>query len=184
MANLSRWDPFNDMVSLRDVMDQLFENALVGFGPSGGNQGRSGWYVPVDVTETDDSFVVEASLPGLNPDDLNITVQENVLTIAGEAGGENEKKEQRYHLRERRWGSFSRSITLPTVVNASDVQAEYTNGVLRLTLPKAEEAKPKRIQIKAGGQQRMIEGSSQRVLSGQSGQTEHAQTHRGGTNRS
>ena len=163
MANLTRWDPFQEMVSLRDVMDQLSENALVGPALSSG-QGRSGWQLPLDVTGNDDGFVVEASLPGINPDDLSIQVQENILTISGEMKQNTENKEQRYHVRERRWGSFYRSVALPMTVDASKVQAEYNNGVLKLTLPKAEEAKPKRIQVKTGhgsdGQQRTIEGQS------------------------
>lgn len=162
MANMMRWEPYSDAVSLREAMDQLFESALVGLGSSAGNRGgHQGWYVPVDVTENEDYFVIEASLPGINPDDLNITVQENVLTLAGEMKQQEEKKEQRYHLRERRFGSFTRSIMLPTVVKASDVQAEYTDGILRLTLPKAEEARPRRIQVKTGGSgQKTIEGQS------------------------
>jgi HSP20 family protein len=167
MASMTRWDPYGDMVSLRDVMDQLFENALVGFG-SGSSTGRQGWQVPIDVTENDDSYVVEAALPGINPDDLNITVQENVLTISGEAKQQQDKQEQRYHMRERRWGNFSRSISLPMSVNASEVKAEYTDGVLKLTLPKSEEAKPKRIQVKTGSGQKTIEGQSQHVQQDQS----------------
>ena len=163
MANLMRWDPFNDMVSLRDAMDQLFENALIGFGPSTGMQRPGqGFAFPVDVTENEDNYYVKASLPGISPDDVNISVQENVVTIQGETKQEDENKEQRWHMRERRWGSFSRSFTLPAGVDANNVQAEYENGVLSLTLPKSQEAKPKRISIKGSGQ-KTIEGHSTSV---------------------
>jgi HSP20 family protein len=159
MANRSMqtWDPFREMVTLRDAMDSLFENALIQ--PSGGNRGSAGQYLPVDVMENNDNFVVRASLPGINPDDLNITVVDSVLTIEGEVRAD-EEKDTRYHLRERRWGSFSRQIALPTSVNANAVQADYSNGILTLTLLKSEEAKPKRIQIQANGH-KMIEGQTQ-----------------------
>ena len=160
MANMVRWDPFNEMMTLRDAMDQLFENALIGTGPRSAGQQANGWGLPVDVTEDEDNYVVKASVPGINPDDLDISVLDNVLTIKGEVKADEEKKDQRYHMRERRWGSFSRSITLPTAVKADGVQAEYNNGELRLTLPKTEEVKPKRISIHTSGR-KTIEGQKQ-----------------------
>jgi HSP20 family protein len=160
MANRSMqtWDPFREMVTLRDAMDSLFENALIQ--PSGGSRGTAGQYLPVDLMEKGDNFVVRVSLPGINPDDLNVTVVENVLTIQGEVRSDEQEKDTRYHVRERRWGAFSRQIALPTSVDANAVQADYNNGVLTLTLPKSEEAKPKRIQIQANGH-KVIEGQAQ-----------------------
>jgi HSP20 family protein len=162
MANLVRWDPFGEMVSLRQAMDELFENALIGTpGRQSGTQQPSSWGLPLDVTENEDNYVVKASIPGIDPNDLDITVLENTLTIKGELKDENENKDERYHVRERRWGSFSRSVTLPTAVKPDAVQAEYNQGVLKLTLPKTEEVKPRRIQIKTNGQtQKTIEGQA------------------------
>jgi HSP20 family protein len=160
MANLTRWDPYNDMISLRDAMDQLLENALISFGrTTGGQRSSMAFAFPVDITEQDDHYIVKASLPGIKPEDLDITVQDNLLTIQGEMQAEEEKKEERYHLRERRWGSFARSIALPTGVDANNVQAEYENGILTLTLPKSQEARPKHISVK-GGAEKTIEGQS------------------------
>lgn len=149
MADLVRWDPFREMTSLRDAMDRLFESAWIT--PSRWLGSDVTYGVPVDVIENDDNYVVKASVPGFQPDDLNVTVQDNVLTISGEVKAEEEKKDERYHLRERRWGSFTRSVSLPYAVKSDAVEANYENGVLTLTLPKAEEVKRKRIAIKAGG---------------------------------
>jgi HSP20 family protein len=107
------------------------------------------WRLALDVSENEDAFMVEAAMPGINPDDLDITLEDNILTIQGETKAERDVEESRYHLRERRFGRFSRSLQLPTAINADEVEAEYTNGVLILTIPKAEEVKPKRIAIKA-----------------------------------
>jgi HSP20 family protein len=107
------------------------------------------WDLALDVIENEDEYLVRASLPGLNPDDLEITYINNALTIKGEVKGENEVKESRYHLRERRYGSFARSILLPSNVSAEKIEAKYENGVLTLKLPKAEEAKPKKIDVKS-----------------------------------
>jgi HSP20 family protein len=165
MANLARWDPYADTMGLREALDQLFQNALIGFGPwqGSGGQLRSNTAFPIDLTENDDSFVVKASLLGLDPNDLEVRVQDNVLTIQGEMKSEEEKKDERYHLRERRWGTFARIIALPSNVDSSKVQAEYENGVFFLTLPKTEEAKPRRIQIKGGEQGKQLEGQASAV---------------------
>ncbi len=164
MANLTRWDPFSEMLSLREAMDSLFENAMIA--PySGGRSAEGGYGLPLDVTENEDNFVVKASIPGIKPEDLDVTVNGDTLTIKGELKADEEKKDERYHLRERRWGAFQRSVTLPAPVKTDQVQADYNNGVLTLTLPKTEEVKPKRIQIKGShgdGQPRMIEGQAQR----------------------
>ena len=154
MANLMCWDSYGEMMSLRQAMDSLFENALIT--PSGGSVGgagqQGGWGLPLDVTENDDNFVVKASAPGISPDDLDITVNGDTLTIKGEVKAEEEKHGERYHLRERRFGSFSRSVTLPAPVKTDGVEADYHNGVLTLPLPKSDEVKPKRIAIRTGGQ--------------------------------
>ncbi len=156
MSDLIRWDPFREMMTLRSAMDRLFENAFVG--SDSGLMQPASWDLALDVAETGDEFLVKASLPGINPDDLYITYNDRVLTIKGEIKDEKNIEEQQYHLRERRYGSFSRSVALPATVKADKIEASYASGVLTLHLPKAEEAKPKRIAIRHDGSQKMIEG--------------------------
>lgn len=149
---LTRWDPLREMTSLRSAMDRLLDRAFIG---------EPEWESPrlmsfaLDVSESDNEYQVEASLPGIDPEDLEITYTGNTLTIKGETKSESEKEGARYHMRERRFGSFSRSITLPSTVDASKIEANYEKGVLKLQIPKAEEAKPKRIEVKTP---KMIEG--------------------------
>ena len=150
---LTRWDPFQEMLNLRRTVDRLFDNASQDHDWAQSTP----WGLAVDVVENKDDFIVKASVPGINPDDLDISYVEDTLTIKGEIKSENEVKENQYHLRERRYGTFSRSITLPTTIKGDAIEASYHNGVITLRLPKAEEVKPKRIAIKVGDQ-KMIEG--------------------------
>ena len=150
---LTRWDPFHEMLNLRRTVDRLFDNV-------GADQNwaqPSMWGLAVDMVENKDDFIVKASVPGINPDDLDISYADDTLTIKGEIKSDNEVKENQYHMRERRYGSFARSITLPTKIKGDAIEASYQNGVVTLRLPKAEEVKPKRISIKVGDQ-KMIEG--------------------------
>lgn len=151
MANVVRWDPFREMMQMRRSVDRMMDQAMDG---SGWDEPMR-WALPVDVAENNDAYIVKASLPGVNPDDINITYDNHVLTLSTEMQAEEEKKEERYLLRERRYGSFSRSITLPNVVDPGKIEAQYEAGVLTLTLPKAEEVKPRRIPIQA---RKTIEG--------------------------
>lgn len=146
MSNLTRWDPVREMMTLRNAMDHLFDSAFVGpnLALSASNLG-----VAVDVIENTNEYVVKAELPGVKPDDLDITYNNNVLTIKGEFKEEKDVEENRYHVHERRSGAFTRSFSLPSNVRADAIQASFDQGLLILTLPKAEEAKPKRISVKA-----------------------------------
>jgi HSP20 family protein len=145
MANITRWDPYRDMMTLRNAMDYLFDSAFIG--PNLISEaGTAG--VAIDVLENNDNFVVKASLPGVRTEDLDITYNNNVLTIKGEVKAEKVIEEARYHLQERRYGTFARSLTLPANVNAEAIKANFENGILTLILPKAEEAKPKHIAVK------------------------------------
>jgi HSP20 family protein len=148
MADLIRWDPFRDMVSLRDAMDRLFEDSFVRpRGESPTLEGRE-QTLALDVYETDDNLVVEASLPGFNPDEVDISIVGNTLTINGEHEKHQEKEEEgKYYFRERRYGAFQRVVALPVETNADKAEATFENGVLKLSLPKAEEVKPKRIEV-------------------------------------
>lgn len=154
MTNIIRWDPFREMVTMRSAMDRLF-NSLAS--ESADWPQSTVWNLALDVAETADQYVVKASLPGVKPEDLEITYNANTLTIKGEIKAEEESENKRYHLRERRYGSFTRSITLPDTVKADAIQASYDAGVLTLTLPKAEEAKPKRITVQTASD-KVLEG--------------------------
>ena len=157
MANLTRWDPFRELADMRNMMDRMLERSFAV--PQAGWQQT--WDLPLDVIENEDEYVVKASIPGINPDNLDITFNDRTLTIKGESKGEEEKKEQRYHLRERWSGSFTRSISLPTRVKAEGIQASCENGVLTLHLPKTEEVKPRRIAIQANAP-KVIEAKSKK----------------------
>jgi HSP20 family protein len=147
---IERWDPFREAVSLRDAMNSLFQDSFV---RPGGTMAQSGSAaLPLDVYETENEFVIRASLPGVKPEDVQITVQGDTVTIRGESKAEEERKGEQWHLRERRFGAFQRSVSLPTPVNADKAQAHFENGVLTLTLPKSEAARPRQIKIGAGSQ--------------------------------
>lgn len=151
MANLTRWDPFRELASMREMMDRVFDREL-----SAPASWSTDWNLALDVVENPDSFVVKASVPGVKPDDLEITYNDRVLTIKGEMHEDRAVEQSRYHMRERRYGKFSRSISLPGTIDADHIQANYDAGVLTLTLPKTEEAKPRRIAIQNGS--KIIEG--------------------------
>jgi HSP20 family protein len=147
MATVTRWDPFQDMLSLREAMNQLMEESFVRPAPGGNGQG----FVPaLDLSETAEGYLVEAAVPGLKPENLEITVENNVLTIKGETRQEVDDKQRSFHRIERRFGSFQRTVGLPTTVKADAIKAELTNGVLRLEIPKAEEVKPRKISVNIG----------------------------------
>lgn len=148
MANMVRWDPARDTVSLREAMDRLFEESFLRPGFLGGNDSASA-LMPLDMYETQDDVVVKAAIPGVKPEDIEVTVTGDLLTIKGEFKSENEQRDEKrnYHRQERRFGSFSRQVALPSRVNADACQADFENGVLTLKLPKVEEAKVKKVQI-------------------------------------
>ena len=146
MSNLTRWEPVREMMTLREAMDRLFDDAFTR--PLSVRDG--GWSTPaVDMYQTDNDVVVKAALPGFKADDVQINVTGDVLTIRGEMKFEDEQKDKAWHIREHRWGSFERSISLPTDVVSEKAQADFDNGILTVTLPKAEEVKPKTITVKA-----------------------------------
>ena len=154
---IERWDPFREAISLRDAMNSLLQESFV---RPGGMQGQGGQAtLPLDITETENEFVVKASLPGVKPDDVEIIVQGDTLTIRGESKAEEEKKGEHWHLRERRFGAFQRSVALATPVNSDQAQAHYEHGVLTLTLPKSEAAKPRQIKVTGASQAQVGNGS-------------------------
>lgn len=148
MSSLMRFDPEREFLSLRDAMNRLMEESFVlpsMIGEVRGS-GRS-WGLAVDMYETNDNLVVKASVPGIKPEQLDVTVQGETLTIKGEMQEEQQREQGRYHVRERRQGAFSRTLVLPFPIQNDKVQATFENGVLTLTLPKAEEIKPRNIKV-------------------------------------
>lgn len=149
MANIIRWQPMSDLVSLRDAMDRLFEDSFVT--PRSWNTGQGMTEPSLDVYETANDVVVKAALPGIKPEDVDITLTGGLLTISGETKEETEQKDKNYIRRERRYGSFSRSVSLPEGLNGDKADAKFENGVLTLTVPKSDQIKPKKIQVKTNG---------------------------------
>jgi len=145
MANLTRWDPVKEMVSMRDVMDRAFENF---FSRSPENYQGYGTF-DVNMFQTDDEVIIKASVPGVKPEDIHISISGDTLTIRGETKDEEEVKDSNYHIKEIKFGSFSRSILLPCLVLAEKSNAEFKDGILKLNLQKAEEVQPKTITVKA-----------------------------------
>jgi HSP20 family protein len=163
----TRWDPFGDLRSVQeeqaqDQMDRLFAQALGLHGQWQSATGAStrAWAPALDIAEGKDAYLVTVELPGVKLDDLEITLEDGLLTIQGERHVANDSSEEQFHRVERRSGAFRRSITLPTHVEADAVEASMEDGVLRILVPKAEEAKAKRIQVNPGGQMEAIAGSS------------------------
>jgi len=146
MSNLTRWEPVREMMTLREAMDRLFDDAFTR--PI--NLRDGGWSAPaVDMYQTDDEVVVKVALPGFKAEEVQINVTGDVLTLRGERKREEEIENKAWHIREHRWGSFERSLGLPTDVRADKANADFENGILTVTLPKAEEVKPKTISVKA-----------------------------------
>lgn len=148
---IDRHDPFSRALGLRQVMDRLLEDAVVM--PRGG-EGQT-WGGPMlNVYEEGDELTVEAQLPGLKPEDLDINVEQGVLTISGQTATDEERKERNYLVREHRSGRFTRSLRLPATYNSDGCTASFEHGVLRLVFPKSEAAKPRRISIGGASQKK------------------------------
>lgn len=148
MTIVRRPSPFGDLMSLRQAMDRLFEDSFIRT-PFWTTNGQEGWVLPLDIRSTTDALLVEASLPGVRPEDVDITVEAGTLTISGTTGTERSTEEGDYLVREIRRGSFSRTISLPQGLEADKAEATFENGVLHLRVPKAEQVKPRQIKISA-----------------------------------
>jgi HSP20 family protein len=153
---LSRWNPLGEMVSLRQAMDRLFEDSFVSPLTRSGEGAQIS--PAIDVHETPDAVVVTASLPGIRPEDVEITMTGQVLSIRGEFKEDESVSRDQYLYQERRYGTFARQIQLPMRVQGDKAEASFENGLLRLQIPKAEEIKPRQIQIRAG---RNVTGETQ-----------------------
>ena len=142
-----RYDPFRDLRTLQEEVNRLFSTNLTrAFGDEG--IGRGAWAPSVDIYENKDQIVLEAELPGMKQEDFDLSIENNVITLRGERKFEKTDETDNYHRVERSYGSFTRSFTLPQTVSAEGANAEYSNGVLRVTLPKREETKARRIEVK------------------------------------
>jgi len=151
---MQRWEPFKEMVTLRNAMDRLFEDSFVR-PTTWWVEGDSRGALALDMYQTANEVVVKASLPGFRPEEVDISIVGDTLSIKAEHKEESETREGEYFLKERRYGVLSRVVNIPVNVKSDKAEALFENGVLTLTLPKAEEAKPKQIKVKAKG---LIEG--------------------------
>jgi len=143
---MQRWDGFRELASLRDAVNYIFQESCVQPNGPRAEPGASSFTLPLDVTEAENEFVVKASLPGIKPEDVQTTVLGDTLTIRGESKVEDENGHD-WLLRERRYGSFQRSVSMGTPINADMAIAQFDDGVLTLTLPKSEQARPKQIKV-------------------------------------
>ncbi len=140
---LTKWEPFSDLVSLRDDMDRFFET-FFGQHP----EDREGFWTPIlDIEDSNGNIVVKAEIPGMEKDEIKVSVRNNMLSISGERKQEIETKDKTFHRIERSYGKFSRTITLPSEVDADKIKAAYKDGVLNIILPKPESMKPKQIEV-------------------------------------
>ena len=160
-TTLTRWDPFNELANIRSVMDRLFDPAFSRFSGGRSNEEFGPVNLGLDVYETDADYVIRAAVPGVDPKDVEISVDDEILTIKGESRHRNEVAEESYLRKELSVGSFQRSLRLPPTVDAEKATANFEHGVLKLSIPKKPEARPKSIKIVPQG---VIEGASQGSL--------------------
>jgi HSP20 family protein len=151
--SLVRWNPArelatwpSDLFGIQREMNKMFDGVFRGTGDE--DYSFSSWTPAVDIAEHDDEYLVKVELPGVNKDEVKLTLENNILTIRGEKKQEKETKKENYHRVERSYGSFQRSFTLPAAVKSDKIDASYKDGILTVSLPKAEEAKPKQIEVK------------------------------------
>lgn len=148
---VTRWDPFRDLMSIQNELNRLFGRTYAGGEAGGSGAGSGAWVPPLDIFETKEKFVLTAELPGVAPDTVDVTVEDSTLTIQGERRFYEGVPEEAFHRVERRFGPFARSVSLPQTANSEQIQASFDKGVLTIEIPKAEEAKPKKITVKATG---------------------------------
>jgi HSP20 family protein len=162
MNNLTRWDPFHELANLQDRMNRLFTQPVAAFGNFANEESltQGSFVPPVDVYEDEHSIQLKMEVPGIEEKDIDIRLENNLMTVRGERQFSKETKEENYHRIERRYGSFSRSFTLPNTVNPEDVKADYDKGVLTIRLGKRAEAKPKQIKVSVGDASKTLENKA------------------------
>ncbi len=144
---LIRWDPFQEMSALQERMNRLFSDVRAQAPVRGEEIVQGAWIPAVDIFETNEAIVLKAELPGITAQDISVEVKDNTLTLKGEKKFEKEVKEENYHRVERSCGSFQRAFTLPGTIHQEKVKAKFKDGILEITLPKVEEAKPKQVKV-------------------------------------
>ena len=142
---LERWEPFTGLRRLDDRLNRMFGRSPFAF-----TGGIEEWSVPLDIRQEDDKIIVEASAPGVKADDIDVSIEDGILTIKGETKTEREEKKDNYLLKERRGGSFFRSVRLPDSVDASQAASTYSDGVLKITMPKLPEKQPRKLKVQVG----------------------------------
>jgi HSP20 family protein len=154
-----RWEPARELQAIQQEMNRLFGSAYPqGNGSNGSNVSR--WIPPMDVAEDEEHFVVRADLPGVEEGDVNVELEDNVLTISGERKSDIEERKEGYHRIERAYGTFSRSLTLPEGIDPEGIRASFNKGVLDVRIPKPEQRKPRKVAIDVGDSHSVIEGSA------------------------
>jgi HSP20 family protein len=157
---LIRWEPVRELNTIQSEMNRLFNTFFDSPTANGnGGFGTRRWLPPMDLVEVENEYVLRADLPGLSEGDVNIEVQDNVLTVSGERKTEHEDRKEGYYRVERASGTFSRSLTLPQGINTDAIRASFDKGVLEVRIPKPEERKPHKVAIAVGEQTQAIEGS-------------------------
>ena len=160
---ITRWDPFRDVLALQNRMNSLFQEYNRTQGDSNDLMTTASFAPPVDIYEDEHKIVLKLEVPGMKESDLDIQLENNVLTVKGERKLEKEEKEENFHRIERRYGSFYRSFTIPNTVNAESVKAGYDAGVLRIQLEKRAEAKPKQIKVEVGSGAKSIDAGQHKA---------------------
>src|SRR3989442_1023352 len=160
--NLMRWEPFRDFATLSDSMNRVLNDPLFRLAPT---ETVGSWLPPVDIEEEGDRVVLRAEIPGVSRDDIDVSVENGTLTLRGEKKQERKIEAENAHRLERFYGSFSRSFVLPTRINAERIKATYKDGVLEVVLPKAEEARPKKIKVQGAAEGPAVSNEARKVRS-------------------
>ena len=147
---MQRWDPFSDLRQMQDTMDRMWRRVGTTSRSSGSDSEIEAWAVPLDVSQKGDNTVIRASMPGVSPGDIQVSIEDNVLTIRGQTAEEYQDEGETYLMRERRTGSFHRALRLPDSVDPDRVEPRYENGVLTITVPKAEAKKARQLTVQVG----------------------------------
>jgi HSP20 family protein len=162
-----RWDPFRDLMSIQNDLSRLFDRTLSGEGQGSGRELATGsgmagsWAPALDVYETEDRIELRLDLPGIDPEDVELTVEDSTLTVSGTREFRREDSEENYRRVERRFGSFTRSLALPATADAERIQASFDKGVLEVRIPKPEQRKPRRVAISVGDRPTTIEAANE-----------------------
>jgi HSP20 family protein len=153
---LQRFDPFRDLRNMEETMNRLWR----GFGTASSREGAEDWNIAVDVVQKPEEILVNASLPGVKPDDIDLTIEDGILTLKAERRDEHREEDSRYLIRERSYGRYYRALRLPDTVDVTKVKSTYDNGVLAISLPRAEEKKPRQIKVNVGTAKEIEAGTS------------------------